>query len=312
MIKLGLIGAGRWGRNYIRTIAAMQGVRLDLVASQNPETAALVPEGCRVVPDWQSVAQAPGIQGLIVATPPALHAEMAAVAIEVGLPVLIEKPLTLSLAEASKLRGLAAERSSFVMVDHTHLFNPAFRALCELGLHLGSLKAMWGEAGNYGPFRKDADVLWDWGCHDVAMCLNLAGCMPDMVGAKLMQDKLIEDGIAQDIELSLAFPKGIEARIELSNLRAEKRRRFTAYFDLATLMFDDLAPNKLVLHPPSESFARPEGEGEAIDVAPTSPLELVVREFTDAIKFEREDMHNLDHAVAVVAVLEEAARKMNG
>ncbi|TAN51556.1 MAG: Gfo/Idh/MocA family oxidoreductase [Rhodospirillales bacterium] len=310
MIKLGLIGAGRWGRNFIRTIAGMQGVRLDLVASQNPETSKLVSEGCRVVPDWMDVAQAPGIQGVIIATPPAMHAEMAKAAAEVGLPVLVEKPLTLSLDEATELRRLAAGRNSFVMVDHTHLFSPAFRAMKELGNHLGGLKALWGDAGNHGPFRKDAGVLWDWGSHDVAMCLDLALRMPERIEARCTQDRMVDEGIAQAIEIDLAFPGGLSARIDLSNLLVEKRRRFTAYFDLATLVYDDLASAKLTLHPPIESFARPEGEGEPIDIASTSPLEIVVREFADAIRFERDDTGNLDHAVAVVAVLEEAQKRM--
>ena len=311
MIKLGLIGAGRCGRNYIRTIEGMQDVRLDLVASQNPETAKLVGQGCRVVPDWQSVAVAPGIQGVIVATPPGLHAEMAKAAIEVGVPVLIEKPLTLSFKEAQELKRLARERETFVMVDHTHLFNPAYRALKELGLHLGHLKAIWGEAGNQGPYRKDADVLWDWGSHDVAMCLDLAGCMPKNVQARLVQDREIDGGIGQEIELHLTFPEDVVAKIELSNLMVEKRRRFTTYFDLATLVFDDLASAKLTLYQPCEPFVRPQDEGEPIETAPAMPLELVVREFADAILCERQDTLNLDHAVAVVAVLEEAQKRIS-
>lgn len=310
MIKLGLIGAGRWGRNYIRTIAGLKDVRLDLIASQNPETAALAPEGCKIVPDWKTVAEAPGIQGLIVATPPALHAEMAKAAIAVGLPVLVEKPLTLSFAEAVELQRFAKERQSFVMVDHTHLFNPAYRALKELGQRLGSLRAIWGEAGNQGPYRKDADVLWDWGCHDVAMCLDLVGRMPDEITSRITQDRRIDDGIAQEIALDLLFPGEVAARVDLSNLLVEKRRRLTAYFDLATLVFDDLAPSKLVLHPPATPFERPLEPGEPIKIPAAMPLELAVREFVEAIRCEQDDTQNLDHAVAVVAVLEEAQNRM--
>lgn len=310
MIKLGLIGAGRWGRNYIRTVAGLKDVKLSLIASQNPETAKLAGEGCQILPDWRAVAHAPGIQGLIIATPPALHAEMAKTAIEVGLPVLVEKPLTLSFAEASELKRLAAERDSFVMVDHTQLFNPAYRALKELGAHLGRLRAIWGEAGNQGPYRKDADVLWDWGCHDVAMCLDLVGRMPEDIRAVLAQDRVIDGGIGQEVALDLLFPEGIAARVDLSNLLVEKRRRLTAYFDLATLVFDDLAPAKLCLYPPADPFDRPQGEGEAIDVPAVMPLELAVREFADAIRHERDDTANLDHAIAVVAVLEEAQKRM--
>lgn len=308
MIKLGLIGAGRWGRNYIRTVAGMKDAVLAAVASRNPETAALVPDGCRIEPDWRKLIEAGDLDGVIIATPPGLHAEMAKAAIEAGLPVLIEKPLTMSFAQADELKRLAGERKVYAMVDHTHLFNPAYRSLVELGEHLGRLRAIWGEAGNQGPFRKDANVLWDWGCHDIAMCLDLTQRMPERVKARMVQNREVDGGIGQEIEIDLIFPGDVPARIDVSNLQVEKKRRLTVYFDLATLVFDDLAPSKLTLYPPAEPFERPEDPGEAIQHPSTMPLELAVREFADAIRLKDVDFGNLGHAVAVVAVLDEAQK----
>ena len=76
-LRLGLLGAGRWGRNYIRTIAASAGVRLARLASRNPDSANLVPPDCVIFADWREMLDARALDGVIVATPPGVHAEMA-------------------------------------------------------------------------------------------------------------------------------------------------------------------------------------------------------------------------------------------
>ncbi len=305
-IKLGLIGAGLWGRNYIRTIQRMEGVRLVRLASRNEESAALAGQACKISPDWLDVAQAADIQGVIIATPPATHAEIATAAIEVGNPVLIEKPLCLDLPEAVELRSLAKARGTFAMVGHTHLFAPAFQSLKELGAALGPLKSIQAEAGNWGPFRKDTPVLWDWGSHDVAMCLDLVGLMPLDAKACRLESREVEGAQGEAISLHLDFPEGVVADILLSNLMEQKRRRFLAGFETARLVYDDLAPAKLTVLPPSE-----DEPAMPIHIPATPALDLVVREFADSIALGRDDLASLDLGVAVVAVLAECAKQLH-
>src|SRR5229473_890850 len=102
-VRLGLIGAGRWGRNYLRTIAATPGVRLARLASRNPDSVRLAPADCAVTPDWRDLLDRNALDGVIIATPAALHAEMALAAMDAGLPVLVEKPLTMDIAQARAL-----------------------------------------------------------------------------------------------------------------------------------------------------------------------------------------------------------------
>src|SRR3954471_12673660 len=85
-LRLGLIGAGRWGRTYIRSIAAMESLVLTAVASSNPETDVLLPPGCRRLGDWRRMIALPQVEAVIVATPPSLHFAMAKAALEAGKP----------------------------------------------------------------------------------------------------------------------------------------------------------------------------------------------------------------------------------
>lgn len=309
MIRLGLIGAGRWGRVYIDTIKRLPGLHLARIASRNPETAAQAGERCTVEADWRAVAQAPDLKGVIIATPPATHAEIALAAIEVGMPVLVEKPLALDVEAATNLRRAALAHKSFVMVEHTHLFHPAFRALKELGATLGPMRGIASEAGNHGPFRPDTPVLWDWGAHDVAMALDLVGRMPVDVAAVRTRLERRTDGPGENLDLTLEFPEGVTASLRLGNLFAEKRRFLAVRFARATLVYDDLAPAKLTLHPPG-SDGRGEA-GEPIDIAPSRPLDVALREFAEAIMAERDDTQSLDLGIAVVSVLAALEEKLS-
>jgi predicted dehydrogenase len=301
VIRLGLIGAGRWGRNYIRTIAALDGVRLTRLASRNPASRELVRPECTISADWRHVVESGDLEGIIIATPPSLHAEMTIAAVAAGIPVLVEKPLTLGLAEAVTLREQVRTRKGRVMVDHTHLFHPAFEELKRQVAALGMIREIEAEAGNQGPYREDVPVLWDWGPHDVAMCLDLLGEPPRE--ARGMREERANRGTAvtETIRLELEFSSGARARIRISNMM-EKTRRFSVRCEAGVLVYDDIARNKLMLHR--------DGRDGPINVSAEPPLSRVVEAFVAGISAGNDTTGSLDLAVNVVAVLERCARTL--
>ncbi len=309
-LRLGLIGAGRWGRNYIKTIAGLEALRLAALASGNPASGLWVPQGCSVDSDWRAILDRHRIDAVIVATPPTHHAQMARAAVEAGLPVLVEKPLTQDLAEAIALREFVADRNGFVMVDHTHLFHPAYRKLRELAREQGPVRFLQGEAGNHGPFRRDTPVLWDWGPHDVAMCLDLLRTVPERVLARRTESRPVDDALGEIVELELFFAADVWAKIRIGNL-IPKRRWFAAHFDRAVLVYDDLALHKLTLHPPSAGYAAPEGAGQPVAISADLPLASAVRDFAAAVRRGARDLSALDFGVSVVETLSRCAAALS-
>ena len=164
-VRLGLIGAGRWGRNYIKTIRNLEGIGLTYLASRNPKARQWVDEDCKITKKWKEVADVDNIDGVIIVTPPRLHAEMTRFFLDVGLPVLVEKPLTMNLGEAETLLEFAENKGSIVLVDHTQLFNPAWKSFKDYASGMGKVLKIESIAGNWGPFRRETPVLWDWGPH---------------------------------------------------------------------------------------------------------------------------------------------------
>jgi predicted dehydrogenase len=300
-LRLGLIGAGRWGRIYIKTIERLDGFSLVRLVSSNPESQELVHKDCHISEDWQDITAADDLDGVIIAAPPALHAEMTLAAIAASNPVLVEKPLTLDLAEARALLHDAEQQRAIVHVDHTHLYHPAFRALKNVGKALGPVRAIHGLAGDWGPFRKDSSILWDRGSHDVAMCIDILGQKPDGVSARINKIHSTEDGLGEAISASLTFACGAQANLEFSNLLKEKKRILTVQYEEETLIYNDVSNVSL-------SRQLIAGQVEVINVLDVLPLDQVLIDFGAAIKKNKPDLDGLRLGVQVVEVLSDCQK----
>lgn len=302
-VRLGLIGVGRWGRNIVRTVSGLGGqFALAAVASSNPATAALVPPGCQLFDDWRAMLNGGGLDGVVIATPPAVHAEMALAAIAAGIPVLVEKPLTMDVAEAEAVVKAAAAAQVAVMVDHIHLYNPAFRRLLELAPGLGGIRAVHSRAGNRGPYRADSSVLWDWGPHDAAMMLRLFGRAPERVVARRLESASVDGAMAELVSLTLDFG-GVAAEARLGTLM-DRCRQFVVEGEAGTLIYDDFAADKLVFQPAGARSA------EAVMVAGAAPLECLIREFAAAAAGLAPPDDGLDLGLQVTRMLAEAERQL--
>lgn len=305
ILGLGLIGAGRWGRRYISTLAALPDVRLARLASANPESARLVPATCGITDNWREVAGDSSLAGVIIATPPSLHAEMAEVAMAAGVPVLIEKPMTLSLSEARHLVSAASRYGCPVLVGHTHLFSAAYRMLKERGRELGPLLSISAHAGNHGPFRPDTPMLWDWAPHDFAMCLDLIDGEPADVDVSKVGVAQLPGGLGEAHEIHLTFADGVVADIRVSNIDDDKSRYFEAKFKGGTLIYDDLAPHKLHLVKSGETTSTP------VAIDDSLPLSNLVVDFCDAIRAKFSTHPSLDLGLRVVKLLDRCDRQLS-
>lgn len=298
-IRLGLVGAGRWGRNYVATIQDLPGTRLAWIADANPYVGAEFASVCAIHHSWRDALTAGGVDGVIVATPPRYHGEIARDALGAGLAVLIEKPLTANPAEARGLLPLAETAGVPVWIDHLHLFAPGYGRLKSLARDLGPIRRIVSTGGRRGPFRLDAPVLWDWGPHDVALCLDMIGETPVGIAAESLEWQDTPDGLGETLALNLQFAGGCRAEIEIGNLYAEKRRRFEVEFDGVSLIYDAHAEHKLVRR--SESDGVP--IHETVPVAGEPPLTYAVLGFTDAIRSGSTDLGPLRLGIGVVEVL---------
>ena len=154
-------------------------------------------------------------------------------------------------------------------------------------------------AGNWGPFREDAPVLWDWGAHDIAMAIDLMNEPPTRIRARRKKIKTAVTGIVgESIRLNLDWPGNRIAEIFLSNILKEKQRKFTVTTEQNIFIYDDLATNKLI------NLEEGKTRRLALSLDPTPPLTRVLAEFIKTIRLGVTDLSDLYLAVSVVETLE--------
>ncbi|MEA2704191.1 MAG: hypothetical protein QOD63_2136 [Actinomycetota bacterium] len=293
-VRIGVIGAGRWGRTIIETLSRRPELVLARLASTNPASARLVPATCIISLEWQRVAAADDLAGVIIATPPRLHAQMATVALQAGNGVLVEKPLALEIAEATAVVELSRGLGGIVQVDHIDLFNPAWTAL-KAGLpQLEGIASVEVSFGGPGPFREDVEPRWDWGSHPIALCLDLLG-KPSAIRARQVLYCRTQLGLLEHVDIHLDFPDAVTARIVVSNALRDRQRSVEVRGRCATLVYDDVAAHKLVHRDPSGSRAVPVDDERALD--------RVLARFADSLAAGRPDWQDAELGLRVVEVL---------
>lgn len=293
MIRLGLLGLGRWGTNIARTLKEFPEVELI--------TAGLA---------------AARLDGVLIATPGSTHAEVAEPFIKKGLAVFVEKPFTTKLADAERLQRRAEESGAVVQVGHVHLFNPAYWAAKELIQGNGKPRFILCEGMNNGPYRDDVSALWDWAPHDVAVLLDLMGELPQSVQAWGFD--LLRPGkhLLDTAVIRYAFSSGVAAVSLVSWLALGKRKKITFVGERDSVVFNDTAKQKVMLYKKLGPLVkdgiieRQEPVVSQPEYSKDAPLKLELEAFVEAVKTRHVPVAGLDHAVDSVRVLAAAERSI--
>ena len=239
-LRLGLIGAGKWGKNYIKTIKKSDCFDLVSLSSRNPDIRKTLDSNCKLFYKWEDLIAYGKIDGLIISSPPSTHFEIITKALRSQIPIIVEKPLTINSLEANQIFKLANTtlNSPIVLVDHIYLYDPIFRLLEKKSKEYGSLIKINSIGGSKGPFRKDVRALWDWAPHDISMCLSLLGKMPDSVKAKTIKKDYINGQICELINIELNFENSLKAEMLIGNLMEKKNRYFILEYENFKLKYE--------------------------------------------------------------------------
>ena len=245
-VRFGLIGAGHWGKVYLKTLATLEDrCRLTHLCTSKPENAALAPHPVTVVMNWHELISA-DCDAVIIATPPHTHAEILEACLAARKPCLVEKPLCVDLATAERLHRQVEASGVPVLVDHTHLFDSAYQFLKRTVEDVGEpIRVILSEGMGWGPFRADTPALWDWGPHDVSLCLDLTGKMPQ--GVHALGGPSGHDGMPELLSLRLDFSDGVCAWIHTGRLAEHKRRCLSVMTDTRFYVFNALAADRLTV-----------------------------------------------------------------
>jgi predicted dehydrogenase len=227
-MRIGVLGTG-WAaeRHTLGVLAHPQG-ELAVVANWRPDSLAAFAArhgGPRTTTDWRELAEDPDLDGVIVATPNALHAEQAIACLHAGKRVLVEKPMARTLAEAERMLEAAREAGGGLMVAHCWRFHDDVRALRqrveagELGTvvktrgyssHLG-----WGPAGWFtDPELAGGGALLDMGVHAIDTTRYLIGDPAPVRVHASIGTRYGDTAVDDDGELLITWDNGVTSLVE--------------------------------------------------------------------------------------------------
>jgi predicted dehydrogenase len=206
--------------------------RLGAVAGEYPDV--------KLVQDLDVALTIPGVACVVVATPAGTHYGVATQCLEAGLPVLVEKPLTTSSADAIELIAMADSRDLTLMVGHTFVYNTAVQKVKEYldSGAIGDVYYMYARRTNLGPIRTDVNVLWDLASHDVSIFNYLLDMEPEWVsaiGSRVLRNEREDVGF-----VSVGYPGGIVSHIHVSWADPNKTREIVVVGANKQVVFNDL------------------------------------------------------------------------
>ncbi|MEU8266962.1 Gfo/Idh/MocA family oxidoreductase [Sphaerisporangium sp. NPDC049002] len=236
MIKVGLVGYGPAGEFFhAPLIAATPGMRLDAVVTRDPERASRVGRdhpGTRIVPSAESLLGL-DLDLVVVASPNSTHVPLATLALSAGLPVVVDKPLAATAAEALDLARLARERDLMLTVFQNRRWDGDFLTLATLDLgevhRFESRFERWrpvpkgGWRENGGPDELGG-LLYDLGSHLVDQALRYLGPVTDVYA----ETDIRRAGVRADDDafIALTHANGARSHLWMSAVAGQLGPRF--------------------------------------------------------------------------------------
>lgn len=304
-MKIGVIGAGNWGKNLVKNFANL-GV-LNAVTDSVEENLNWVAENFPEVQRYETsnelIASA-NLDAVAIATPPHTHCAIAIAAMEKGLDVFVEKPLTLDPEEARLLKDTATDRGRILMVGHLLLYQPAIQFIKKYldNRELGKVFTLTQRRSKLGRVRSVENVLWSFGVHDVAVLLHLVGEAP--VDVQFSGHAAFTDKVEDDAHLHLKFPSGIIANLHNSWYWPRVERELIITGEKGILVFDELNA-RVILH--KKQVAKDlshldEGE-EILFEGSAQPLETELKHFLECCETRQQPVSDGQNGYDVVNVL---------
>ena len=281
-LRIGVIGVGHLGSHHARILSTLPGAELVAVVDTNRARAEEIAAANRTRPLFDARDLAGQVDAVTIAVPTELHLDIALPFLSEGVPVLVEKPMARTLAEADALIEAAAKTGVVLAVGHTERFNPAVAAARPLLSDPRFIEVH--RLGTFAARSLDIDVVFDLMIHDLDVVLSLVGAEVDAIEAVGVP---VLTGRVDIANARLRFANGCIANLTASRISRDRVRKIR-FFQPAAYVSIDYAAQKLELwRLVKGQGAMPAIQGGDVDVVNEEPLVRELADFIDAVVSRR-------------------------
>ncbi len=293
ILRVGVAGAGHFGRYHALKVAASPRTRLMGIFDPDLERAKTV--------GWEAGAKEIGFQAMldmvdavIIAAPAESHYQLAMQALRSGKHVLVEKPIAATLQQADEMAHLATAQNLVLQVGHLERFSSAYQAMA------GRIVApLYIEATRIAPFKPrgtDVSVILDLMIHDLDLVLALVDSeieSVDAVGAP------VASAFEDIANARLRFKNGAVATITASRISPRTERRMRIFAQNSYIAADFAARTLTVIARDSTTDSSAQTGAQ--------PVPGVSGFVTEDVSWDDHDALAAEHAAFVAAILDGAA-----
>ena len=277
-IRVAVVGTGEFGRNHARVYRELAGVELVGVVDRDLDRAEKIAQEFHTTA-FKGLEELSGkVDAASVAVPTIAHRAVGCRLLEMGIDVLVEKPMASTLEEADDLLDSARSRQRILQVGHVERFNPAVLAIEPI-----VKRPLFFEVHRLGVFTPrslDVDVIYDLMIHDLDILLALV--KEEVVEVKGVGIPVLTDKV--DIaHARLEFSGGAVANVTASRVSTERVRkmRFVQEHEYISLDYGRRDALRVGVKKPGPE---PQFGFEKLSAPSKEPLQAELEAFVEAVK----------------------------
>lgn len=280
-VRVAVVGAGDFGRNHARVYRELPGAELVGIVDANAERAAKIAQefSTEVISDMESLAGR--VDAASVVVPTVAHSHVGCRLLELGIDVIVEKPMAASQYEADDLISTAARGGRILQIGHLERFNPGIVAVMPVVNH--PLYFEVHRLGVFTPRSLDIDVVYDVMIHDLDILLAIVNSpVIDIksIGIPVLTDKV-------DIaHARLDFASGAVANVTASRVSTERVRKMR-FFQQHEYISVDFARQDALRVRVVEPGPQPKFDFATLPAEKEEPLRAELRAFLESVRTRR-------------------------
>jgi len=311
VLKAAVIGVGSMGRNHVRIYGLMENTRLVAVADTSPQSLEPISRvyNTHVYTDYLQMLDQEKPDVVSIAVPTRLHREVAVAALERGVHVFLEKPISQEVTEGQQIIVAAQRSGAKLAVGHIERFNPAVLEL-KKQLDAGQLGRIFQiHARRVGPFPpriQDVGVVIDLATHELNLLEYVTGSRVRTVYAETQREiHATHEDLLTGI---LKFADGTIGILDVNWLTPTKIRELSLIGEKGMFVVNYLTQD---LHFYENDYANGNWEGLALmgvsegrliryNIKRKEPLLVELESFIDAIECDNAPLIGGEEALRAV------------
>lgn len=291
-VKVGVVGVGAIGRNHARIYSELEEADLVAVYDTDAELASKLAEefGTQAVTSLEDLIAK--VDAASVSSPTVSHLDVGSQLLEAGKDVLVEKPISDSLANARTLVELAHEKGRILQVGHIERFNPVMKQL-----ETCMTQPVFIESHRLSPFPKrslDIGVVLDLMIHDLEIILHLVHSPVAHIDAVGVSVLTAREDIAN---ARIRFENGCVANVTASRISPERLRKIRVFQSDSYLSLDYQEQSGWIYRKDGMEIVR-----EEVNVEKDEPLKLELAAFVECVKKGEQPKVSGHHGAAALNI----------